>query len=846
MPATIIDHHDVSDTVVDSWVEAFFDSDPATNGDVVVAIPLNTPDDPTPPTTYAPQTPSALPKGTTYTFSTTPGSEFEMKQYLNAPLRRSLRVKSNGNTHLGGGYALATRSTQGIYSTPEMRGIPRIRGAWRSEVEQGSWLLLWGDNFHADGTRSGLWLLDQASSILMELPLYADFEKLLDAQDFPRFRAVRMQYPNGNTVPTGDYRIVAHNGKGAQFGWSNEWFIKVVSPVTIPGSIQTVSASADPETTTQAIESAVANLALSGGGTLRWNGGEYVLTRPIRLKPNIRHIGWNGVPVIKRNFSTGSSGLFVLADTNNVPADNNSFENMHFYCRGASNSYSYVFTEWVLAKNLRVTRCTIEEGLLGAGGGAGAMFERCQFIRASGLYSISGTLFWTCEFRGILSHSLKWVSGRESAVVSCTFDGTDRGIILKPDDGSCHGMFFYRNTFRNIGNVYNGAEHVLAEGGLSRVSVSNPQKVSDTQYKLGVNPLTLNPPKPVYNGFAHAVFRFSGSQTCECIEIVGVGLAPDYVLTLKRPLKSALTPTTMELVFGVIDNVWLRNRVYGGRGPGIMFFLGFAHGNVFEDWYSENSGSISMHRDSTSPRNTQQQNFFTNFELRKPVWNFQFGPESNEGGCVYLESSSAYNTFANGTILDPDVSDLNQIGKDLLSVRMSRPPILFNALGTNSGNLVARTHSFGSNGYLPHKGMVTRNFVTDYLHARTTDANAKTMTRDGDPPGTTDPNYTRNTIPVPVGESITFVLDVLAQSAGGEDAKAFRRRFTIRNKGGDTGLVGSVETVGTDQTTTGAAAWAVSVIADNTYETVQVQVTGAANTTIEWQGRLWRAGEVLS
>ena len=60
----------------------------------------------------------------------------------------------------------------------------------------------------------------------------------------------------------------------------------------------------------------------------------------------------------------------------------------------------------------------------------------------------------------------------------------------------------------------------------------------------------------------------------------------------------------------------------------------------------------------------------------------------------------------------------------------------------DTGNLAARSYVFSGRDYKPHTGMVTRNYVTDYLRTRTTSATAKDLTFDGDTPfdATTHPN----------------------------------------------------------------------------------------------------------
>lgn len=95
---------------------------------------------------------------------------------------------------------------------------------------------------------------------------------------------------------------------------------------------------------------------------------------------------------------------------------------------------------------------------------------------------------------------------------------------------------------------------------------------------------------------------------------------------------------------------------------------------------------------------------------------------------------------------------------------------------------------------------------------------------------------TRATVPA----STTWVaeVDVIARSTGGTSNACFKRRCIIKRDGANnTALVGSVETIGTDIGSNAGVpptGWAVTITADDTNESLKVEVTGAASTTINW------------
>jgi hypothetical protein len=148
-----------------------------------------------------------------------------------------------------------------------------------------------------------------------------------------------------------------------------------------------------------------------------------------------------------------------------------------------------------------------------------------------------------------------------------------------------------------------------------------------------------------------------------------------------------------------------------------------------------------------------------------------------------------------------------------------------NASGTNSIVLGERTLSNRSGMFGHANGMFSANgdaqrarFV---LRNKTTNATATELFLDG--------SSTRLTIPS--GKTIGGTIQLAGASSGGEEAVHYIRQFLIRNRGGTTGLIGSIQTVGTDIESSGLAACSVTLTADDTNDSLKVEVQGPAALT---------------
>ena len=79
-----------------------------------------------------------------------------------------------------------------------------------------------------------------------------------------------------------------------------------------------------------------------------------------------------------------------------------------------------------------------------------------------------------------------------------------------------------------------------------------------------------------------------------------------------------------------------------------------------------------------------------------------------------------------------------------------------------------------------------------------------------------------------------YALDLLVSGRSSTgDAASWRLFAAIKNTAGTTALVGSVATL-SSVVDAGASGWSLSVTADNTNDSVKIEVTGAAATAINW------------
>lgn len=130
------------------------------------------------------------------------------------------------------------------------------------------------------------------------------------------------------------------------------------------------------------------------------------------------------------------------------------------------------------------------------------------------------------------------------------------------------------------------------------------------------------------------------------------------------------------------------------------------------------------------------------------------------------------------------------------------------------GMLAHASGRFSANGDAQHAIFV--------LRAKTTNATPATLYLDG--------LSTRLTIPN--GKALFATVQISGINSTGAQAAHYTRKVAIKNVSNTCSLIGAVSTVGTD--VEDVAGWDVAITADNTNKALQINVTGAASTTIRW------------
>jgi len=89
------------------------------------------------------------------------------------------------------------------------------------------------------------------------------------------------------TLPTGDYEVAAHNGRGGAAGWSEPFRLRVERATAWPRKVFRVDAhrKAAGGNVDEAVARALAELQANGGGILQFGAGTYGITRTIEVPP---------------------------------------------------------------------------------------------------------------------------------------------------------------------------------------------------------------------------------------------------------------------------------------------------------------------------------------------------------------------------------------------------------------------------------------------------------------------------------------------------------------------------------------------------------------------------------
>jgi hypothetical protein len=119
---------------------------------------------------------------------------------------------------------------------------------------------------------------------------------------------------------------------------------------------------------------------------------------------------------------------------------------------------------------------------------------------------------------------------------------------------------------------------------------------------------------------------------------------------------------------------------------------------------------------------------------------------------------------------------------------------------------------FAANGDAQAVKFVVRN--------KTTTNSAVTLFLDG--------SSTRLT--VPSGRILHLQVTLLGSKSDGTAAASYMRQVTIKNVAATTSLVGTVNTIGTDET----AGTSIAITADDTNDALQIAVTGITSETWRW------------
>ena len=111
------------------------------------------------------------------------------------------------------------------------------------------------------------------------------------------------------------------------------------------------------------------------------------------------------------------------------------------------------------------------------------------------------------------------------------------------------------------------------------------------------------------------------------------------------------------------------------------------------------------------------------------------------------------------------------------------------------------------------------------LRNKTTTNSAVTLFLDG--------SSTRLTIPS--GKILHATVHIIGSKSDGSAVASYMRQVIIKNVGGTTSLVGTVNTIGTDE----AASTSIAITADNTNDALDIAVTGITSETWRWSATVY-------
>lgn len=173
---------------------------------------------------------------------------------------------------------------------------------------------------------------------------------------------------------------------------------------------------------------------------------------------------------------------------------------------------------------------------------------------------------------------------------------------------------------------------------------------------------------------------------------------------------------------------------------------------------------------------------------------------TSEGGISLGRALSSSGTFSVsiGGVNTANASHATAMGRDALANRV--------------GMFAYASQQFAAQGDAQRARFVMRN--------KTTTNSAVELFLDG--------SATRLTIPS--GKYLTGTINIAGIKSDGTAAASYIRQFSIKNVAGTTSLVGTVNTIGTDE----AASTSISITANDTNDALKVEVTGITSETWRW------------
>jgi len=186
------------------------------------------------------------------------------------------------------------------------------------------------------------------------------------------------------------------------------------------------------------------------------------------------------------------------------------------------------------------------------------------------------------------------------------------------------------------------------------------------------------------------------------------------------------------------------------------------------------------------------------------------------------------------TIVNGNSNTVSNEGSFIGAGQFNSITSFYAAMGSGSGNSITAAFGFigagqqaladryamqaHSSGQFSATGDVQA--VQFVLRNKTTTNSAVTLFLDG--------SSTRLTIPS--GKILHATIHITGSKSDGTAVASYMRQVTIKNVGGTTSLVGTVNTLGTDE----AASTSIAITADDTNDALQVNVTGILSETWRW------------